>query len=110
MDYLQHQGEGHDLSTPEGRRRESIELFVMAQQLPDDEETRWSLTKYSSFVVENRPKMFLWVSPRAALREITARLRGELPKTMADCGPNSSATPVETASVLGFDNQKRDSA
>lgn len=56
IDFLQHAGEQHDLTTREGRTRESIELSIAAHTLPTDTDTICRLAMKAPFVLETHRK------------------------------------------------------
>ncbi len=58
LDFLDHQGEPHDLTTEVGRTRESIELLVAVHSLPADAQTSASLFKRAKLIFEPCKDLF----------------------------------------------------
>ncbi len=79
LDYFAHAFEYHDLTTPVGRRRESIELFLAAQNLPDDAATRQKLVKLSPYVFTTAPFLCHGRSAAECFADRAAEIVGNLP-------------------------------
>jgi hypothetical protein len=92
VDWWPHSGEAHDLTTAEGRLRESIELLVAAQQLPDTEAIRKSVLKRTAIALNLRSKAFRTRTPRAIFGENIARMLDETVWTTADSHDSTSKT------------------
>ncbi|MES2793560.1 MAG: hypothetical protein V4719_28360 [Planctomycetota bacterium] len=73
LDYLEHQCEAHDLNTPQGRLRESMELLVTAHGLALDAETHLSLVKHGNLIFQTRPNMFRQRSVEQVFSENVSR-------------------------------------
>ena len=97
LDYLDHQGELHDLQTKEGRTRESIELFIAAQQLDDDAETSQNAFKRARFLLETREEMFRSVSAATVLGERTAKMLSNLAPVVKEAPKTAYANEERAA-------------
>lgn len=78
LDFLDHQGEAHDLKTDIGRQREALELLEAVHGLPNDDQIQSSLLKRAKIIFETRPKMFRDRSVEPGLSKTVSQLLGEL--------------------------------
>lgn len=79
LDYLQHAGEVHDLTTVEGRTRESIELLIAIHQLPPDESVNCSYLGPLAAAFGYREKQDLPCSVADTLRKVCDGILDVLP-------------------------------
>lgn len=105
LDFLDHEGEDHDLTTETGRMRETIDLLVVAQSLPADLKTSVSLMKHSKMIIESRGNMFRKRSFEPGFSGTVAEMlqetawtphstRGDLSSSQAAClNPMHESTP-----------------
>ncbi len=73
IDWFGHMTETHDLSTPEGRQRETIELLILTHDLDIDPRRAARLAKWEASGVGIEPKMFRSKSPSEIMAENTSR-------------------------------------
>lgn len=86
LDYLQHQGERHDLRTEIGRQRAWLELLVEVQQLCDQPETRRSLWKNAYFALGKPPQIVKTRTVKATIHQNRAQILGEIRFSECDSG------------------------
>lgn len=74
LDFLLYAGEEHDLATPEGRRREAIELLLAAHQLPSNAATKRSLVRGFGRLAARAKLLRPARTPRAIVAAYAARV------------------------------------
>jgi hypothetical protein len=89
LDYFSYAGETHDLTTPEGRGREAIEIVIAARNLPDDAAARKRLLKQSHMIF-GLPD----ITPQTpSVAQILAETRGRLLDSLPWLEPAESTNP-----------------
>lgn len=94
LDYLDHLGETHDLTTEEGRRREGVELWFQAQIIADSPEMNASWAKHADLIFSNRPTI-------SRQRRASDVISAQIDQMLEECLRKNKSAPETVGVRLG---------